>query len=182
MFKKHLADSLILFAPQGTVANLLLDQHSALVAQAVHDGPGARGVIISKLGAGAFQKAVVIEELQSPQNLQLAAAHKRNDLAGTQKAVPVDEPDYGSVAVRQLHGGNGGSALKAGKAFICHPATMTGMGEMRETARVAGLASLTAKSKQRKSVCIPRLIGACRMEVSTNTIALFQVRSNAVAI
>jgi hypothetical protein len=93
------------------------------------------------LGAWAFQKAVVIEELQPAQQLQLTSADKRDYLAGTQKAVPADEPDYGLVAVRQLHGGNGGSALEAGKAFIYHCATMTGRGENRETAELAITAS-----------------------------------------
>ena len=96
-------------------------------------------MVVLKLGAGPFQKSMVIEELQSPQHLQRTVANKRDDLAGTQKPVSVNKPDDGAVAFRELHGGNGG-ALKAGKSFF-HSATMAGMMKMRETLEFASGAS-----------------------------------------
>ena len=135
VFKEYLADAPVLLAPERNVAKLLFQEHPALPAQAIYDGTGAGFVVVVKLGARPFQKPVVVEQLQSPQHLQLAVAHKRNDLAGIQKPVPMNEPDDGTVALRELHRSNGG-ALKAGKS-VFHSATMTGMGEMRETAELA---------------------------------------------
>ena len=43
---------------------------------------------------------------------------------GTQKPMPVNEPEYFMVAFRQLDGRNRGNALEAGKAG--HPASMNG--------------------------------------------------------
>jgi hypothetical protein len=79
---------------------------------------------------------VVKEQLQPPDNLLFAAAHKRDDLAGTQKAMPVDEPDEVAVAFRQLDGRNRGNTFEAGQSFF-HPATMRGIEEMGQTAEVA---------------------------------------------
>ena len=80
----------------------------------------------------------MVKQFQSPQHLQLTVTDKRDDLAGTQKPMPVDEPDYGAVAFGELHRGNGG-ALKAGKTFF-HSVTMMGMGEIRETLELAEVA------------------------------------------
>jgi hypothetical protein len=79
-------------------------------------------VISLKLDAGPFQKAVVIEELQSPQQLQGTAAGKGDDLVGTQKPMPVDQPENAAVAASQLHRCNGG-AFEAGQPFV-HPVSM----------------------------------------------------------
>jgi hypothetical protein len=58
---------------------------------------------------------------------------------GIQKPVPMNETDHGAIALRELYGGDG-SAVEAGKSFV-HSATLTGMGEMRKTAELAGGAS-----------------------------------------
>ena len=88
------------------------------------------------LGARSFKIAVVKEQLQPPHNLLLAAAKQRDNLMGTQKTMPVNEPDEVAVARRQLDGRNRGNAFEAGQSFF-HPATMTRMKEIRETAEVA---------------------------------------------
>jgi hypothetical protein len=162
VFKEHLADALILLAPEQNVAKLLFQQHPALGAQAIHDGPGAGRVVVLKLGAGTFQKSVVVEQLQSPQHLQLTVAHKRDDLAGTQKSMPVNEPDHGAVAFRELHRGNGG-ALKAGKSFF-HSATMTGIGEIGETLEFASGASFGSNVGKRAYHNISQIMFGLQLE------------------
>jgi len=67
------------------------------------------------LGAGSLQVSVVVEQFQPPQNLLLAAAHERNNVLGTEKTVPVNEPDDLAVALLKLHGGNFCGAFKTGK-------------------------------------------------------------------
>jgi hypothetical protein len=87
---------------------------------------------------------VVKEQLQPPNNLLLAAAQKRDDLVGTQKTMPVDEPDEVSVAFRQLDGSNRGNAFEARQSFF-HPAIVAAIEEMRETAEVAGLGNFNLR-------------------------------------
>jgi hypothetical protein len=66
---------------------------------------------------------VVKEQLEPPQNLLLAAANERHNLVGTQKTVPVDEPDDLAVALSKLHGGNDGRAGETWKSCL-HGAIM----------------------------------------------------------
>ncbi len=75
------------------------------------------------------------KQLQPPYNLLLAPAQKCHDLAGTEKTMPVDEPDDVVVALGQLDGRNRENLFEAGESG--HPATMKGMDEMRETVKLA---------------------------------------------
>jgi hypothetical protein len=58
---------------------------------------------------------------------------------GTEKTVPVDEPEEVAVALRQLNGRNRGNAFETGKAFVVHSATMIGRAEMGQTLECAVL-------------------------------------------
>ena len=79
---------------------------------------------------------MMIEQLQSSQDLQGTTTDEGDDLAGTEKTMPVDEPDDVAVAFRELYRGNFGSAVEAGKAYFLHSATMTEIQTMRETAEL----------------------------------------------
>jgi len=87
------------------------------------------------LGARAFKVSVVKQHLQPPHNLLFAAAHERHDLTGTEKTMPVNEPDDVAVALRQLDGRDRGNAFETGESW--HPARMEGIEKMGETAEVA---------------------------------------------
>jgi len=75
------------------------------------------------------------QSLHPAGQLLWATANQGDDLVGTQKPVPVDEPENFVVARRQLDGRNRGHALESGKAG--HPARMTGTGKMGETLEFA---------------------------------------------
>ena len=77
------------------------------------------------------------EQLQPPYDLLLAAAHERYDLIGTEKTMPVNEPDDVAVALSQLDRRNRGNALEAGKSG--HPATMAEIQKILETVKLAML-------------------------------------------
>ena len=74
---------------------------------------GTAAFVVLKLGARPFQIAVMKESLQPAGHLLGAAANQGDDLVGTQKPVPVNEPDNFVVAHRQLDGCNRGNTLKA---------------------------------------------------------------------
>jgi len=93
------------------------------------------------LGTRTFKVAVVVEQLQPPDDLLRAAANKGDDLMRTQKTMPVDKPDDGTVAFGQLNRGNRVNAPKTGWLFLFHSATMAGMREVGETAEFASGAS-----------------------------------------
>jgi len=57
---------------------------------------------------------VVVEQFQPPGQLLRTAANQCNDLVGTEKTVPVNEPDDLAVALLKLHGGNFGSTVESG--------------------------------------------------------------------
>ena len=50
--------------------------------------------------------------------------------------MPVNKPDDGTIARREPHGSDRGSALEAGKTG-CHPATLQEVKESKETGRIA---------------------------------------------
>ena len=115
---------------------------------------------------------MVVEQFQSPQHLQLAVTDQRDDLAGTQKPVAVNEPDDGAVALCELHRGNRG-ALEAGKAFF-HSIRMSGIGEWRETSELASEASCGEQNKddlnQLRFFACHRVVGRYR----GNTFGVFE--------
>jgi hypothetical protein len=61
------------------------------------------------------------------------------DLAGTQKAMPVDEPDDVAVALSQMDGRNREDTFETGESG--HPATMRAVEERREKVELAIKAS-----------------------------------------
>jgi hypothetical protein len=75
------------------------------------------------------------QSLQPAGQILCAPANQSKDLMGTQKPVPVDEPENVMVALRQLNGRNRGHALESGKAG--HSASMMVTGKMGETIEFA---------------------------------------------
>jgi hypothetical protein len=75
------------------------------------------------------------QPLQPPGQLLRAAANQGDDLVGTQKPVPVDEPEYVVVALRQQDRRNRGHTFETGKAG--HSASMMVTGKMGETIEFA---------------------------------------------
>jgi hypothetical protein len=58
----------------------------------------------------------VIQQLQAAQYLLRTSTNEGNNLIGTQKTVPMNEPDDLLVAFNKLYGDNWGNTIKAGKA------------------------------------------------------------------
>jgi hypothetical protein len=75
------------------------------------------------------------QPLQTAGQLLRAAANQSDNLVGTQKPVPLNEPNDLVVAFRQFDWRNFGNALKARKSG--HPASMTGIRKTKETLRFA---------------------------------------------
>jgi hypothetical protein len=55
----------------------------------------------------------------------LDASQESDDVAGTQKAIPMDELDNGAVTRCELHRGNCGNAFETGKMERFHYGTVT---------------------------------------------------------
>ncbi len=95
----HPADVAVLSAPVfGSFADFPED-FSRPVSQAVHDVARACFPEIFDLLSRALQEAVVIQQLQPPQDLLRRAGNKGADVRGAQEAMPVDEPDDIAVAL-----------------------------------------------------------------------------------
>lgn len=88
-------------------------------------------VVIVELGAWPFQIPMAVKELQAAGYLLRAAAKQGHDLMRTKKTMPVNEPEDVTVALRESHGDDCGSALESGKAG-CHPATLPGLRETKK--------------------------------------------------
>jgi len=65
---------------------------------------------------------VMKQPLQPAGQILGASANQRGNFIGTQKAMPMDEPDDFVVTRRQLDGRNRGDTLEAGKSR--HPARL----------------------------------------------------------
>jgi hypothetical protein len=66
----------------------------------------------------------VVEQFQTSGQLLWTTAKQCDDLEGTEKTMPVNEPDDVTVAFRELYGGNGGRTFEARKAGL-HPSTVS---------------------------------------------------------
>src|SRR5436190_14158807 len=118
MFKKYSANGTVLRAPSKLAkacTKVLLQEGSDFVTQTIHDVLGTALMVIVELRARPLQIAVMIEQLQSAQNLLRAFADQRNDLRGTEKAMPVNQPDDFPVSLCELHGSNQTRAFETGK-------------------------------------------------------------------
>jgi len=118
MFKKYPAHSAFFFAPMDpgeTGAKVAPEEYRTFGAQAIYDMVGAAAVIVVELSAGSFQKAVMVKQLQPPQELLWTPGNERTNMGGTHKTKPLDEPDDFSVALGEPDGDNWGDAFKAGK-------------------------------------------------------------------
>ena len=127
MLKKYSADRTIFPAPMGFMkgnVKLLFQECRSFVAQGIDHVVGPAVLVIVELRTRALQIAVVIEQLQAPQKWLRAAAEKRNDVSGTEKAMSVNQPDDLAVALRQLHGSNQMGAFETGKADRLHLSTL----------------------------------------------------------
>src|SRR2546425_419761 len=87
-------------------SKLLFQQYRSFIADAINHVVGAAVLVKIDLGAWTLQIPVVIEQLQSTQNLLSAAADEGHNVGGTQKTVPVNEPDDMTISGRQAYGTN----------------------------------------------------------------------------
>ena len=71
---------------------------------------------VFELSAGTLQVSVVKEQLQPSENLPFTSANEGADVRGTQKPMPVNEPDDGEVALGELNLRDCRSAFEAGEA------------------------------------------------------------------
>jgi len=98
---------------------------------------------------------MVVEQLQSPQELLRAVPDESDDMGGTQKSVPVDKPDDFTVTLRQSDGGSCGGAFKTGKAGRFHSPTISENGKGEKASGFApwnNIAWAKAKPEQNQRV------------------------------
>ena len=93
-------------------------------------------MVVVNLGTGALQEAVVVEQVQTADEVLWTAACERHDMRGAQKAVLANQPDDLAVTLRESHGGNLGSARETGKAVGLHCATLYGWGRVQKESDV----------------------------------------------
>ncbi len=79
---------------------------------------------VIELGAGSLQETVVVETLQSPQDLLGTARNEPEDLRGTEKAVPMNPAEDFAVAISEAKGRDFSRPFEAGKAGGFHPAIL----------------------------------------------------------
>jgi hypothetical protein len=118
MFKKYSAHGTVLLAPMDLMkarAKFLFQQGCAFVAQTINYLSGSALMVVVELCSWPFQIAMVVKQLQPPQELLGAVADKGNDLGGTEKTMAVNLPDDFVVALCELHGSNRGITFEAGK-------------------------------------------------------------------
>ena len=82
-------------------------------------------MVVIDLGAGSFQKPVMIEQLQTSKDLLRAGTNEGDDLLGTKKPMPMNHANNLTVAIRELHDGNASSAFETGKTDGLHPNILT---------------------------------------------------------
>jgi ABC-type phosphate transport system auxiliary subunit len=75
---------------------------------------------------------VVVEQHQPPQKLLRTSTHKRNDLGGSEKTMPANEPENLKITLRQVKGSDSRRSLEAGKAGGGHPTSVTEAERTRE--------------------------------------------------
>src|SRR6185369_5347507 len=85
-------------------------------------------LVVVDLRAGAFQIAVMVEQLQSSQKLLCTAWDKRDDMRRPQKAMSVNQPDDLAITLGQLDGFGLGSTFESGKTGKHHLSTLPGGG------------------------------------------------------
>jgi hypothetical protein len=78
----------------------------------------------------------MVEHFQPAGQLLRTAAKQRDDLVGTEKTMPVNEPDDLVVTLRELHGSDRGSAFETGKAG-CHRAILLDTKQAGKASRFA---------------------------------------------
>ncbi len=78
-------------------------------------------MVIVNLGAWPLQVAVMIKQLQSPQELLRAAADERDDVCGTKKTMPMNAPDDVPITVGQLNRLDFDDPFETGKTDGLHP-------------------------------------------------------------
>jgi len=98
----------------------------------------------------------MVEQLEPPQNLLLAAAKQRDDLVGTEKTMPVNEPDDFLVAFRQFNRGSCGNTFEAGKAEI-HSSTLSDTAQMEKAFRLVLCGILNNHEESAKVIHTPIL-------------------------
>src|SRR5882724_2053070 len=127
MFDEYAPDRTILCTPVELVkwnGRFLFQQCRSFIADAIDHTMRAAALKVIDLRTRALQIPVVIEQLQSAQDLLRAAADEGHDMRGAQKPVPVNEPDNLSIAGRQLYRTDGGGAFEAGNAGRFHRFTI----------------------------------------------------------
>src|SRR6185503_15379537 len=117
MFEVWATNRLVLFAPTDPISGRQVQKRCHVVAQTIHDGARASLMIEVNLAAGAFQISVVIQQLESSQNLLRAPSNQRQKLGRIQKAVQVNESNHLMVTLRQMEGCRRGDAPEAGQTL-----------------------------------------------------------------
>ena len=134
MFKVHPTNRSVLLTPTDlakTRAGFEAENCRPFAAEAIDYMAGAGEVIPVELGTWTLKKAVVEEQLEAPEKLLRTAAHKDNDMGGTQKTVAVDKADDAAVALRHFQGSHAGSAFEAGKTGTRHSSTIPSLNGQR---------------------------------------------------
>jgi len=99
--------------------------------------PGSALVVVVDLGTWAFQEAVVEKQFQSAEKLLRTSANEGDNLARTEKTMPVNKPDDFAVTLGQLHWGNFGCAFETGKAGRFHRFTLLEIGQTEKAPEFA---------------------------------------------
>ena len=103
MIKIDASNGAVLLRPAGCMkrqTEFPFQEGRSFVPNAIDEVPGTALVEIVYLAARALKKAVVIEQLQSPQNLLRTAASQGHNVGRTQKAMLVNQLYYFSVTRR----------------------------------------------------------------------------------
>ena len=103
---------------------------------ATNDGPRPAFMVV-ELSARTLQIRMVIQQLQSSQNLLGTAANESHDLRGTEKTMPVHKPDDFAVALRQFHGSDLSRTFEAGKTWRLHRSTVSESERAKKSSRFA---------------------------------------------
>src|SRR5437879_2676197 len=96
MLKKYPPNRAVLLSPMKfmeTEAKFIFQQSCSFIAERVNNRSRTTLMVVVDLRTRPFQKAVVIEQLQTAQNLLRAVPDELCNVGRTEKAMPVDQLD-----------------------------------------------------------------------------------------
>lgn len=109
----------------GLIACGFVQQVSPLGGESIDEVPRSALVVILDLRTRSFEIAVVIQELEPPQNLLAAAFGERNDLVGTEKSLPMNMPEDVEIPWGELERTDASRAFETRQSFGTHPAIVS---------------------------------------------------------